>query len=90
MDRHSLALLIPILALSIPVVAIIMGSMVKMAKLKAESQRVALPSPETDARIAQLEDEVHSLRQELAETQERVDFTERLLAKRSEGPQLKG
>jgi len=91
MDRHALAMLIPIIALSIPVVAIVMGSMVKMARFKAEAQRVALPSPETDARIAQLEDEVHTIRQELTETQERLDFTERLLAKRTDArPEIRG
>jgi hypothetical protein len=83
MDRQTVALFIPLMALAIPVVAIVGGSLVKMARLKAEAQRASLP-PDTEARIAALEDDLHAVRQELAETQERLDFTERLLARRSE------
>lgn len=89
MNKQALAMLIPIMALAIPVAAIIMGSLVKIAKFKAEGQRAGL-SPDTDARMAALEDDVHALRRELSETQERLDFTERLLAQRSEEqPRLK-
>jgi hypothetical protein len=90
MDKQTLALMIPIVALSIPVVAIIFGSLVKMTKLKADAQRLALPNPETDARLAALEHEVASLRQELLDAQERLDFTERLLAQRSVGDAKEG
>lgn len=83
MNKQELALLIPIIALTIPVVAIIFGSLVKMAKFKAEAQRAALPNPELDGRLASLEEEVVSLRHELIEAQERLDFTERLLTSRS-------
>ncbi|MDX2056199.1 MAG: hypothetical protein SFV24_00220 [Gemmatimonadales bacterium] len=89
MNKQALAMLIPIMALAIPVAAIIMGSLVKIAKFKAEGQRAGLP-PDADARMAALEDDVHALRRELSETQERLDFTERLLAQRSEEqPRLK-
>jgi hypothetical protein len=84
MGRQEMALLIPIIALTIPVVAIIFGSLVKMAKLKADAQRGAMASPEVDGRIAAIEEEVVSLRHELIETQERLDFTERLLTSRSQ------
>lgn len=87
MDKQALAMLIPIMALAIPVAGIIMGSMVKIAKLKADGQRMNL-APETDARMAALEDDVQQLRRELGETQERLDFTERLLAQRTEAKQL--
>lgn len=87
MDKQALAMLIPIMALAIPVAAIIMGSLVKMARFKAEGQRPGL-SADTDARMAALEDDVHQLRRELGETQERLDFTERLLAQRNETKQL--
>jgi hypothetical protein len=82
MDKQAIALMIPIIALSIPVVAIVMTSKVKLARLRAQSQ-LTLP-PEIEQRIAQLEDEVGSIRQELGETQERLDFTERLLVKKGE------
>ncbi len=46
---------------------------------------------EHDARLDALEDEVSKLRQQLSETQERLDFVERLLAQGAEarrvGPQ---
>ena len=40
MDRQSMALLIPILALSIPVVAVVMNGIHKMMKLRIEEARV--------------------------------------------------
>jgi hypothetical protein len=82
MGKQEIALLIPIIALTITVVAINLGSLVKMAKLKADAQRGAVASPEADARMAAIEEEVVSLRHELIETQERLDFTERLLTSR--------
>ncbi len=83
MDKQTMALMIPVLALSIPVVAIIFGSLVKMAKFKAEASHGALANPEMDHRLAALEDEVVTLREDLSETQERLDFTERMLAQKS-------
>ena len=65
--------------------AIVCGSLVKMAKLKSgESAGPALN--ELTARCDALEQDVGSLRQELSETQERLDFTERLLAGSKEPP----
>ncbi len=81
-----MVLMIPIIALSIPVVAIVMTSLVKIARLRVQGQ-VTLP-PEIEQRIAQLQDEVGSLRQELGETQERLDFTERLLVKKGDDKAL--
>ncbi len=80
MDSRTLALLIPILALSIPVLAIVFNGLAKVAQYRAMGA-----GADTDgalgARVEVLEHELHGLRQELAETQERLDFTERLLAK---------
>jgi len=84
MDKQVFALFIPIIALSIPVVAIVMTNLVKMQKFKADAARGSLSNPETEARMAALEDDVAALRQELGEAQERLDFTERLLSKGKE------
>lgn len=84
MDKQALAMLIPILALSIPVVAIVMTNLVKMQRFKADAARGSTLNPDTEARMAALEDEVSALRQELGEAQERLDFTERLLSKGKE------
>jgi hypothetical protein len=60
-------------------VAIIAFAAVKIARIRAT--RPELPSAEVTARLEALEGDVHGLHQELAETQERLDFAERLLTK---------
>jgi len=72
MDPGSLAMLIPI-------VAITAGAAVKVAKIVTQG-RNRDEDPQTSERLAALEDEVAALRGELGETHERLDFTERLLA----------
>ena len=70
----------------IPVVAIIAFAVVKIARLRVthpESQ-----SPDVTARLEALESDVQGLQHELAETQERVDFAERLLSKARDERQL--
>jgi hypothetical protein len=71
MDPGSLSLLIPI-------VAIAAWSAVKIARIMAQG-RAQAGDPQVAARLAALEEEVGSMRQELSETHERLDFTERLL-----------
>lgn len=80
MDPGSVVLLIPI-------AAILSGAAVKIAKVHYSAQRPT-SLPEDSARLDALEDEVGLLRRELTEAQERLDFTERLLAKSREGKQL--
>lgn len=66
-----------VVALSIPIVAILAGSAVKIAKMFAP-QNVA---GDLAAKVDGLEQEIITLRQELSEAHERLDFAERLLAK---------
>jgi len=66
----------------IPIVAIIAVAAVKIARLRAT--RPASPSADATARLEALERGVQSLQQELADTQERLDFAERLLSKSRE------
>jgi hypothetical protein len=61
----------------IPIVAIIAFAAVKIARLRAT--RPESPSDDVTARLEALESGVQGLEQQLAETQERVDFTERIL-----------
>jgi len=63
----------------IPIVAIIAVAAVKIARVFA-TRAAATPSDLTP-RVQDLETSVQRLQQELAETQERLDFAERLLAK---------
>ena len=63
----------------IPIVAIIAVAAVKIARVRAT--RPESPSTDVTARLDALELGVQGLQQELAETQERLDFAERLLSK---------
>ena len=60
------------------IVGLIARATIKIAQMRASN---AEPSGELAARVEALEGTVHSLQQELAEAQERLDFAERLLTK---------
>lgn len=70
------------LAPLIPIVGIIAYAAVKIARLRAAPP--ASPSAEVATRLEALEQSVHDVQQELAETQERLDFAERLLSQARE------
>jgi predicted nucleic acid-binding Zn-ribbon protein len=61
-------------------------TVVKVARLFAT--RRESPSADVTARLEELERGVQGLQQELAETQERLDFTERLLSTAREGRRI--
>ena len=85
MDKQVVALFIPILALAIPVTAIIFNSMLKMQKMKLEEARLRhTGEPGLLAEVEELRHELQQVRNELGEVQERLDFTERLLTSRSQ------
>ena len=66
----------------IPVAAILMIGAVKIAKIQAQARvgQAGAADPEATARLESLEAELGTLRQELGEVHERLDFAERLLA----------
>jgi hypothetical protein len=68
-----------LLAPLIPIAAIAGWVAVKIAKIQAQSRAMGA-DPDTTGRLQALEQEVGTLRQEMVEAQERLDFTERLLA----------
>jgi len=74
----------------VAIAAIAASGAVKIARIWAQG-RAAGADPGTAGRLQALEEEVGALRQELRETQERVDFAERVLARGPEarrvGPQ---
>jgi len=70
-----------LLALTL-VVGIPAFTMVKLARLRAT--RPESSSADVPGRLEALERDVQGLQQELAETQERLDFAERLLSKARE------
>jgi predicted nucleic acid-binding Zn-ribbon protein len=61
-------------------------TVLQMARLRAS--RHESPSADVTARLEALERGVQDLQQELAETQERLDFAERLLSKAREDRQI--
>jgi chromosome segregation ATPase len=71
--------IIPILIFSIPVLAIIFNGLTKLARVRAETLQGV--GGDVLERLNELEGEVQDLRHQLTETQERLDFAERLLAK---------
>jgi Tfp pilus assembly protein PilO len=82
-----------VLGVMIPILAVggFFGWMIALAasrayeaKLKAQAQTRAAGAGDRDEVLAAVDD----LRRELAELAERVDFTERLLAKQREGDRL--
>jgi hypothetical protein len=89
MDARMLGIMIPILALSIPVAAIVFGSLVKLKKLSIDEARARGGLGATgEHELAMLRGEVEQMRTELNEVHERLDFTERLLAKNADRPGL--
>ena len=61
-------------------------TVIKVARLRAA--RAQSPSADVTARLEALERSVQDLQQELGETQERLDFAERLLSKAREERQI--
>jgi len=73
MDANTLAPLIP-------VVGILAYAVIKVTRI-ITAARTSTQDPETGSRLAALEEEVATLRRQIEEADERLDFTERLLAR---------
>lgn len=74
-----LGLMVPLLGLSIVGVVVLGRS--RLGEALARRVAGGRYGPETDQQIAALQDEMAMLRHQLQETQERVEFTERLLSR---------
>lgn len=79
MDPGAMAMLIPILGILIGGVAIFTRSHLGHALADRIAGRTGA-SPWLEAEVRELRGEVEALRGELIETQERLDFTERMIA----------
>jgi len=75
-----------ILAPLIPISAIVAFAAVRIARIRAG--RPESVSADVTARVDQLERDYHDLHEQLAETQERLDFAERLLTKARDDRQI--
>lgn len=81
-----MALLIPVLALTIGLAATIFGGLIRLQKTRQREGRAVGGGDDVGQRLEALEEQVGTLQRQLSETQERVDFAERLLT-RSREPQ---
>lgn len=71
-----------VLAMIIPIAAILCGTYITVERMKSKRMQ---GGGELYDRVAELEHEMGAVREELAATQERLDFAERLLAKGKDG-----
>lgn len=83
MDKQVVALFIPIMALAIPVAAIVMGGLLKMRRLRVEEANLRVHGGDSGSseEVQALRNDLDTLQRQLSELNERVDFTERLLAR---------
>jgi hypothetical protein len=76
------------LAPLIPIAAIIAVALVKLAQLRTNHPGSA--SSDVNARLEVVERSLHEVQQELIETQERLDFAERLLGQARDDRRIGG
>lgn len=83
MDKQVVALFIPIMALAIPVAAIIMSGLQKMWRLRVEEAKLRIHGGQSGSseEVQVLRSDLETVQRQLSELNERVDFTERLLAR---------
>jgi hypothetical protein len=81
MNPEGFAVFIPIVALCIPVAAIVVNGLQKLARLRIEEAKVkaGMLDGQSAAELSALREEMGDVRRELSEVQERLDFAERLL-----------
>ncbi len=79
MDPGAMAMLIPIFGILIGGLAIFTRSHIGHVLAERISGRAGA-SPDLEAEVRELRTEVESLRGELIETQERLDFTDRMIS----------
>jgi hypothetical protein len=86
MDRHALVLFIPIIVMGFT--GLIAFSFTPLGRALARRLGGQAASPELEERVTQLEADLETVRHELAESHERIDFAERALAQVREQRQL--
>jgi len=87
MDKQTLGVMIPLLALCIPVFAIFFSGLTKVLKARGQDSTAV---PHLQAQVDELRESLEQVRHELAEANERLDFTERLLTQERERDRLPG
>ncbi len=83
-----IALMIPLLVISFVGLAVISRTQIGAALARRIGGEGGARDAEHDERLMQLEHDVATMREQLVETQERVDFAERMLAQVREAQRL--
>ena len=83
-----IALMIPLLVISFVGLAVISRTQIGAALARRIGGEGGAHDAERDERLMQLEHDVATMREQLVETQERVDFAERMLAQQKERERL--
>jgi hypothetical protein len=86
MDRHALAILIPIIVMGFG--GLISFSYTPLGRALAKRIGGQAGNPELEGRVGQLEADLDAVRHELEASHERIDFAERALAQVKEQRQL--
>jgi hypothetical protein len=87
--ERTLQLLIPVLALAIPVAGVVFYGLHRLLRLRIEQVHAGVEAP-SGAELEALRTEVAELRAELGEVHERLDFTERVLTQDRERQRIAG
>jgi hypothetical protein len=88
MDKQALAVMIPVLAVFFIGMAVLAQSAIGKALAHRISGSPKALDDELRQHLLDMEADLTVMRQELSETQERLDFAERLLANHREEPRL--
>lgn len=89
MDKQTLAVMIPVLAVFFVGLSVLANTVIGKAiarRIGGEAAAADRAIGEVHQELLELQGDLAALRQELAETQERLDFAERLLARPAEPP----
>ena len=87
MDKQALAVMIPVLAVFFTGLVVLSRTVIG----KAVARRIGGDQQTGDdvhQHLVEIETEMAAMRQELLETQERLDFAERLLARQDDGARI--
>ncbi len=90
MDKGTVAVMIPVIVMLIPLAAVIFNGWQKIIKLRIDEARVTGGAEGSARAVEDLRGEMEQLRHELGDLQERLDFAERLLARQREAERLPG
>lgn len=79
-----------VLAMLIPIAAILCGTYIAVERIKSKRLSGGGDAHEALQRVDAVEQDLAAVKEQLAETQERLDFAERLLARQKDAGRIAG